>query len=73
MTTTKPGASRGSSPEAPTDEFRDKTGKLIPDDHFENDPGPPRALDTFMSADDIARFNKETQRLRAEADKLKKD
>jgi hypothetical protein len=38
-----------------------KGGVPIPDDHFENEPGPPRPLEASMSPAAVASFNAETE------------
>ena len=38
----------------------DKTGKIIPDDHFENDPGPPRDLLSSMTEKELKEFDAQT-------------
>lgn len=41
--------------------YRDKTGKVIPHEHFENEPGVPRPLGEFMPPEAIERFKAKTQ------------
>jgi hypothetical protein len=43
-----------------------KGGAPIPDDHFENEPGPPRPLEESMSPESLARFRAETERMKRE-------
>jgi hypothetical protein len=42
-------------------EFRDKSGRVIPADHFENEPGPPRDPRKSYSAAFLARFDRKTE------------
>ncbi len=51
--------------------FRSKTGP-IPDAAFENEPGYPKDPKTFMSPADLARFDRETEELRQQVEKLRK-
>ena len=44
-------------------EFRDKFGRLIPPEHWENDPGPP-GPPTHMSPEEMAKFNRRTEELK---------
>ncbi len=41
----------------------------IPLDHFENEPGPPAPMETFMSKEALPRFNARTDRLRERVDR----
>lgn len=52
--------------------YRDKNKRIIPNDHFENDPGKPVPLEKFMSEEDIARFNAKTEEMRAKMRRPKK-
>jgi hypothetical protein len=45
--------------------YRSKTGP-IPDDHWENEPGPLKGLDNFMSEEDIRKFEADTARKKRE-------
>lgn len=46
---------------------RDGLGRVIPDDHFENDPGPVRDPLDSMSEKQLADFRARTEELRAKA------
>jgi hypothetical protein len=52
-------------------DYRDRLGNVIPDAAFENEPGPPRPLSTFMSAESLIDFYLQTIALRAAAEKIK--
>ena len=52
--------------------FRDGTGRIIPDDHFGNEPGPVRDPLDAMSEKQLAEFRARTEELRAAGDKLMK-
>ena len=41
-----------------TTKFKDGNGNPIPDDYFENEAGPPKGIETLMSAEDIEAQNK---------------
>lgn len=44
-----------------TEPYRDKNGDVIPWDHFENEPGPPRPLSETMSPEALRQFNARTE------------
>jgi hypothetical protein len=45
--------------------YRDKYGP-IPDDHFENEPGPQRPLESTMSPEALAVHNAHVERMQRE-------
>jgi hypothetical protein len=63
MTTTEQNqnSSANTSEEKDPNAFYDKNGKLIPADHFENEPSP-NAIQ--MSDEDLDKFDAETERLK---------
>ena len=55
--TTTPQGKRPDSSKAVNLEYKDANGRVIPADHFENEPGPSRPLESFMSKEDVEKFN----------------
>jgi hypothetical protein len=49
--------------------YRDATGRIIPDDNFENDPGPVKDPAKFMPPKALAAFRVKTAEQRARVDK----
>ncbi len=52
-------------------EIRNKLGQLIPDDHFENEPGPPGGPSS-LSPENEAALNRATDRAIVEALRIKR-
>jgi len=56
----------GLSNESALTEFRDANGRIITADHFENEPGPMRPVESFMSIEDLEAFDAEGARIKAQ-------
>lgn len=70
MTTPEQHQKKSAAPgEAGGTGFKDKLGRDIPAEAFENDAGPPRA--PAMSEADLAKFDAETARLKQQAGRAK--
>lgn len=47
-----------------TEPYRFKDGKVIPADHFENEPRAPKPLEESMPAEEVAAFRAKTAELK---------
>jgi hypothetical protein len=52
-------------------DYTDASGARIPASHFENEPGPPRPLSSFLSAKDLIAFFMQNIVIRTAAEKIR--
>ena len=64
MTKAKAEHPSSSSKSASSGKHVDGLGNVIPDDHFENEPGPPRSVEEILGKEGKAKFDAETARLK---------